>query len=51
MDKAHFSALAAKHARLDRRIGSEQQRPLPDQAVLAQLKKEKLKIKEALHAG
>ena len=48
MHQAHVSALQAKHAGLDARINEESQRPMPDMAVLARLKKEKLKIKEEL---
>jgi hypothetical protein len=48
MDQAHFAALQTKHAGLDRRISEEAQRPLPDPALLAQLKKEKLRLKEEM---
>ncbi|MGF1550489.1 MAG: YdcH family protein [Sphingomonadaceae bacterium] len=48
MDEAHRSALASKHAGLDRRIEEETQRPLPDSAVLSDLKKRKLRLKEEL---
>lgn len=48
MQNAHISALEAKHARLDRRISDESQRPLPDQMRLAELKRQKLKVKEAI---
>ena len=48
MQNAHFSALTAKHSMLDQRIASESQRPLPDQMLLAELKKQKLRVKEAL---
>lgn len=48
MQNAHLSALESKHAGLDARINEENQRPHPDDAVLARLKKEKLKIKEAI---
>jgi hypothetical protein len=46
MHSAHLSALEAKHAKLDRRIASESQRPLPDPLTLAALKKQKLRLKE-----
>ena len=42
MHQAHVSALEAKHAGLEARIVEESQRPLPDMATLARLKKEKL---------
>jgi hypothetical protein len=44
----HSSALANRHAGLDARIADEIRRPSPDQMILASLKKQKLKIKEAL---
>ncbi len=44
----HLTALAAKHANLENLISEENQRPCPDTATLAQLKKEKLKIKEEM---
>ncbi len=48
MQNAHFSALTAKHQVLDKRIAAESQRPLPDQILLADLKKQKLRVKEAM---
>ena len=48
MHSAHLSALEAKHATLDRRIATESQRPLPDTKTLADLKKQKLKLKEEI---
>jgi hypothetical protein len=48
MQTAHHSALTAKHAVLDQKIVIETQRPLPDAATLAALKKQKLKIKQDL---
>jgi hypothetical protein len=48
MDQAHIAALQTKHAGLDHRIAQEAQRPLPDTAALARLKKEKLRLKEAI---
>ena len=48
MQEAHISALEAKHAGLESRLDEESHRPLPDMATVARLKKEKLKIKEAL---
>jgi uncharacterized protein len=44
----HLSALAAKHAHLESQISLENQRPMPDMAMLSQLKKEKLRIKEEI---
>ena len=48
MNTAHATALETKHAGLDRRIADEVLRPLPNTALIAALKKQKLKIKEAL---
>jgi uncharacterized protein len=48
MQNAHLSALESKHAVLDARINEENQRPHPDDVTLSRLKKEKLKIKEAI---
>lgn len=44
----HVESLRAKHALLERQIDEEQHRPLPNQITLAQLKKEKLKLKQAI---
>ena len=48
METGHISALSAKHAGLDARIAAETSRPAPDSALIALLKKQKLKVKEAL---
>lgn len=48
MQNAHISALTAKHSNLDQRIAAESQRPLPDQLRIAELKKQKLRVKEEL---
>lgn len=48
MDRAHIAALQAKHTGIDRRIADEIARPNPDTATLATLKKQKLKLKEAI---
>jgi len=48
MDQAHIEALQTRHAGLDERIAQETQRPLPDSALIARLKKEKLRIKEEI---
>lgn len=48
MSTAHTDALAAKHATLDRQIADETHRPLPDPMVLAELKKQKLRLKEEI---
>ena len=48
MQKAHLSALENKHAGLEALIAEETQRPHPDDSLLARLKKEKLRVKEAI---
>jgi hypothetical protein len=48
MQQAHLSALETKHAGLDARIAEEIQRPHPDDTLLSRLKKEKLRLKEAI---
>jgi hypothetical protein len=51
MQTAHLTALEAKHATLDQRIADEEHRPLPDAHRLAELKKQKLRIKEEMAAA
>lgn len=51
MHNAHFTALTAKHAVLDQRIAAESQRPRPDDILLADLKKQKLRVKEEMAAN
>lgn len=48
MQTTHQTALETKHATLDRRIAEETHRPLPDATVLAELKKQKLRLKEEI---
>ena len=48
MQSSHQMALETKHESLDRRIAEESHRPVPDALVLADLKKQKLKIKEEI---
>lgn len=48
---AHFAALTAKHRELEDRIEAEAHRPRPDSVLLAMLKKQKLRLKEALSHG
>lgn len=48
MENTHSSALLAKHAGLDARIAAERGRPAPDDVLIASLKKQKLRVKEAL---
>ena len=48
MESTHFNALRNKHDGLERRIAEERARPSPDEVLLMELKRRKLKIKEAL---
>ncbi|MCX7285703.1 MAG: DUF465 domain-containing protein [Novosphingobium sp.] len=50
MESTHISALQNKHAGLERQIQTEMSRPLPDDTLVAQLKRKKLKIKEEINA-
>lgn len=44
----HVEALKSKHAALEAKIDEENSRPLPDDALIHQLKREKLRIKDEL---
>lgn len=46
----HIEALKRRHAELDARIEAESRAPAPDDAGITALKKEKLRIKEQIHA-
>lgn len=48
MDNVHLAALEAKHAGLEARIVNELQRPSPDAAAIASLKKQKLRLKDEM---
>ncbi|WP_338467263.1 DUF465 domain-containing protein [Novosphingobium sp. ZN18A2] len=48
METSHISALQSKHAGLERQIAEESARPAPDEVVLMELKRRKLKIKEEI---
>lgn len=48
MDNAHVVALETKHAGLEARIDAEHHRPHPDDLALAELKKQKLRLKDAI---
>ena len=50
MSTSHLSALKSRHAHLDEKSANEERRPAPDMAALAQLKKQKLKVKEEMVA-
>ena len=50
MDTSHLGTLQLKHAGLERRIEAEMSRPMPNTAMLQELKKQKLRIKEQLRS-
>jgi len=50
MESSHTAALQSKHQGLEQRIREEMTRPVPDNAILQTLKKQKLRIKEELNA-
>ncbi len=48
MENSHVAALQAKHEGLESRIREELGRPAPDMAMVQLLKKQKLRLKEAI---
>lgn len=48
METSHVAALHAKHQGLEARIREELNRPAPDMAIIQLLKKQKLRLKEAI---
>lgn len=46
--QSHLEALQGKHASLESQIATEDQRPMPDEAALLRLKREKLRLKEEM---
>ncbi len=44
----HVDALRSKHAEIDRMIQEEEHRPHPDDGALAELKRQKLRIKDEI---
>ncbi len=46
--ESHIQELTDKHHKLDLQIRDEQHRPHPDDIVLAELKKRKLRLKEEI---
>lgn len=48
METSHVAALHAKHQGLESRIKEELNRPAPDMAIIQLLKKQKLRLKEAI---
>ncbi|WP_156257107.1 YdcH family protein [Sandarakinorhabdus oryzae] len=51
MANAHRDQLLARHARIDANLAAELKRPLPDPTTLRRLKREKLKLKDAIVQG
>jgi len=45
---SHVNALQSKHAGLEARLRDELARPAPDTAMIQQLKKHKLRLKEEI---
>lgn len=45
---AHIDQLGLKHATLERAIETENNRPHPDNGILLQLKREKLRVKDEI---
>lgn len=48
MDTSHVNSLQLKHAGLERKLQEEMRRPMPDEAVIQEIKKRKLRIKEEI---
>jgi hypothetical protein len=51
MQSSHVQALQTKHHGLERQIHDELCRPYPDDATLADLKRQKLRIKDEISTG
>lgn len=51
MTSPHLDALSTRHRMIDGEIASELRRPLPDSVRLARLKREKLRLKDAIARG
>ena len=49
MANAHLATLNARHAALEATVDAETRRPMPDQALVNKLKREKLKLKEEIN--
>ncbi len=48
MESSHVSALQQKHEGLETRLRDEMNRPSPDAVKIQHLKKQKLRLKEAI---
>lgn len=51
MPHPHTATLTARHETLESRIASERSHPCPDEVLIAQLKKQKLAVKEELRSA
>lgn len=47
--EAHIEQLREKHIQLEQAISVENQRPHPDDLVIADLKRQKLRVKDEIH--
>jgi hypothetical protein len=50
MESSHVTALQAKHEGLERRLREELGRPAPDGSMIQTIKRQKLRLKEAIAA-
>ena len=48
MENSHISALQLKHEGIERQLHEEMSRPLPDDAIVQDLKRRKLRLKEEI---
>ncbi len=44
----HTASLRTRHAKLEEALEAENHRPVPDQAAISEIKKQKLRIKDEL---
>lgn len=51
MENSHISALQLKHEGIERQLHEEMSRPLPDDAIVQDLKRRKLRLKEEISRG
>jgi uncharacterized protein len=45
---AHVETLKSKHAKLEAKLDKETHRPLPDEKLIKEIKRQKLRIKDEL---
>jgi hypothetical protein len=50
-ENGQAEVLQKRHAELDRQLEAEQGRPMPDSAVIADLKRQKLALKDQLQTA